>query len=277
MPVPCGTCAACLKTKAEGWYIRLENEMQNSENCFFVTLTYAEENLPRLTLEEEFVRGEIVNAIPTLYKKDCQDWIKRLRKRCKVGLKYYTVGEYGGKFGRPHYHSILFHVLPENIMKGSILAFMPTLINDTWGHGNITVEPVKGGAIRYVTNYVIETKYSKEWEYKDKPFALMSKGLGKNYIKDYEKYHSQDSSRFYTVGQGGIKRPLPRYYRDKLYPKFTRDVHAAKMQIESDKRRQKKKEKFEKRFDKQYEKYELEVNRDFEKQQDKLLIKKGKK
>ena len=36
--------------------------------------------------------------------------MKRLRKRCGDGIRFFHCGEYGEEFSRPHYHAILFTI-----------------------------------------------------------------------------------------------------------------------------------------------------------------------
>lgn len=86
----CGQCRDCRLRRTREWAIRCTHEAQMHDRSSFVTLTFAEDP-------------------GTVCKKDLQLWLKRLRK--KMGkLRYYACGEYGEKFGRPHYHAILFGV-----------------------------------------------------------------------------------------------------------------------------------------------------------------------
>ena len=107
--VPCGKCEACIDKQRKEWYIRIKEEAEHSYNSWFVTLTYDECSLPRNSL-----------GFPTFHKKDVQDFLKRLRYHLsKVDIdytylpfRYFIIGEYGSKFGRPHYHCIFFNVEP---------------------------------------------------------------------------------------------------------------------------------------------------------------------
>lgn len=97
MPVPCGKCAGCLTASRLQWAFRLRQEMRDSVECHFVTLTYDDEHVP--------IKDD---CFFTLRKKDFQDFMKRMRKHYGAILRYYAVGEYGGNFHRPHYHVLLF-------------------------------------------------------------------------------------------------------------------------------------------------------------------------
>ena len=76
----------------------------------FDTLTYKDENLPNL----KQIIPELP-AIPCFRHTDLQMFFKRLRinlaRRYNVGndnIRYLVTSEYGSKFGRPHYHLLLY-------------------------------------------------------------------------------------------------------------------------------------------------------------------------
>ena len=49
VPAGCGKCMECRKRKAREWQVRLSEEIRsNKTKCYFVTLTYSEENLQKL-------------------------------------------------------------------------------------------------------------------------------------------------------------------------------------------------------------------------------------
>lgn len=59
--------------------------------------------------------GSDAYEVASLKRKDVQDWLKRCRIAYKRNtgvdspMKYFCVGEYGTKSGRPHYHIMLFN------------------------------------------------------------------------------------------------------------------------------------------------------------------------
>ena len=101
--MPCGRCSHCRLKRSREWAIRCMHEASlyvpsvnnpsGRGNCF-ITLTYNNAHLP----EHD-----------SLCKRDFQLFMKRLRKRFGSGIRYYMCGEYGGKYGRPHYHVLLFN------------------------------------------------------------------------------------------------------------------------------------------------------------------------
>lgn len=89
----CGQCTACRITRKQEYQLRIILESRLHEHSSFVTLTYNDNYYPE--------GGN-------LSKRDLQLFIKRLRKRLKVPIKYFAVGEYGENTHRAHYHLIIF-------------------------------------------------------------------------------------------------------------------------------------------------------------------------
>lgn len=156
----------------------------------------------------------------SLHKGHLQSFFKRLRRsheRASTyrGIKYYACGEYGGKTNRPHYHVILFGSEPTEIIKN-------------WGFGKVHFGRVEPASIGYVLKYM--SKPSKIPKHKKddrlKEFAIMSKGLGKNYLQSSKmvQWHKDDLlNRMYVNIPDGKKASMPRYYKDKLYTDSERD------------------------------------------------------
>lgn len=194
--VPCGKCNFCLEARRGDWSFRIRQEMKVSSSAHFLTLTYAEEKCPK-----------VQDGIPSLRKKDLQDFYKRLRKENPLKLRYYAVGEYGTETFRPHYHSITF-----NLVNG-----VCAVLADIWGHGLVQAVEVNDARIHYVTKYHLN-KFG-EWGDRAPPFAVMSRrpGLGCNYLDTHASWHRK-GMRGYTLVNGVLGR-LPRYYADKLFTK----------------------------------------------------------
>lgn len=200
--VPCGKCAGCLQARREDWTNRIMYEMDVSSSAYFITLTYAEENI---------TQGE---THPTLVKSDLQNFFKRLRKRIYPNkIRYYAVGEYGTRTLRPHYHIILFN-LPPNMVEE---------IQASWQNGFAQIGTVNRGSVHYVTKYHVNKNIYPEGS--EPSFATMSRkpGLGANYIDKYATYHDGQIDRCYILHPGGIKSRLPRYYKDRLYSESERE------------------------------------------------------
>lgn len=189
--VPCGVCINCLQNRRLGWYIRLR-EHSKKYVCHFLTLTYSDENLTYAAVK------------PTLVRRDVQLFIKKLRKTTVNKLTYYLVGEYGTKSSRPHYHIILYNYdgdLYDKSLK-------------CWNMGNVVVTLANERRLMYTTKYHINKgSYPTGCS---PPFALMSKGIGLNYVEEFDKFHRGKLDKlYYQLYQ--FKEPLPRYYKQRLY------------------------------------------------------------
>lgn len=211
MSVPCGKCVPCLVSKRGDWSLRLEQEHRASKSAHFVTLTYDQKHL---------------RTNQSLCKRDLQLYLKRLRKKDGTNsIRYYAVGEYGSKSGRPHYHIILFNSNEEHIR----LSW-----KDSRGHsiGLVHVGSVTEASISYCTKYIIQKDmYPEELE---KPFATMSRryGIGGMYLSDLIIEWHQLDDRNYLIKPGNIKCRLPRFYRDKIfYGKQKERVSASAMKL----------------------------------------------
>ena len=134
IPVNCGKCPSCIKRRTSQWSFRLRKEALRSISAHFVTLTYDTENVP-LTK-----RGYM-----TLNTRDMELFFKKLRKqedKRGVKIKYFYVGEYGGKTNRPHYHAIIYNADVNNIDK-------------TWDKGQTHFGEVNGASIGYSLKYIM--------------------------------------------------------------------------------------------------------------------------
>lgn len=127
------------------------------------------------------------------------------------------VGEYGDRFFRPHYHILLFN------MEGNLDEIHITLLN-TWGMGIVHISPVTIGRFNYTLKDMMKQQ-NKEWLLESvPPFRTSSKNLGLNYVQSHFDWHQADIERNYVATEGGGKRRLPRYYREKIYDKGQRNT-----------------------------------------------------
>ncbi|AKI26875.1 replication protein VP4 [Microviridae Bog1249_12] len=206
--VPCGKCGSCLKRKISDWTIRLQNEFKRSKTSAFLTLTYQE-------------------APDQLDKTHLQKFFRRLRKK-GVNFSYFALGDYGDTFGRPHYHVLAFERT----------SYLRDVLNQSWRSGKDEVlmgfthyKPMSFGRIHYVVKYGLLAKldWNKEQETRKPPFFLMSQSIGSCYLTDdILDYHKKRGVWHYQDGR--YKKPLPRYYRDKLFTAAYRQIHNLKYQ-----------------------------------------------
>jgi hypothetical protein len=200
----------CRIARATQWKLRLIHELDSWDQACFITLTYNDEHVP--------FGG-------TLVKRDLQLFFKRLRKSLDgKKIRYYACGEYGGDYGRPHYHAIVFGTCFSDVVLFSSVrnnnsycnTYTSKSLEKTWGLGFCTVGSVTADSCQYVTGYVEKKLYGDvaNIEYGDRipPFQVQSQGLGLDFAKNNRE---QLESQMYTTIKGK-KICLPRYYVDKL-------------------------------------------------------------
>lgn len=158
IPVPCGKCPKCLSRRTSGWSFRLMQHEKTAQTAYFITLTYDTKNV-----------NISKNGFMSLCKRDVQLFFKRLRKSHEKGtvIKYFAVGEYGGKTQRPHYHIILFNA---DVNK----------IQTAWNLGSVHYGEVSEASVGYTLKYMMKKSKIPMHRNDDrvKEFSLMSKGLG---------------------------------------------------------------------------------------------------
>lgn len=207
-------------------------------NACALTLTYDEE------------------TCPSDYSVDVREWqlfAKRLRQKmwrahrkamgagltakslAKTfrGARYLAVGEYGGRFLRPHYHALLFgqdftsdgvHQVDDN---GNPYWESATL-KELWPNGIHRVQPLTPETVNYICRYVVKKlveKHTHENEERtnaltgetwtvQKPFMVMSRrpGIGATWFNKY----GRDVFPRDKVYSKGKMLPVPRYYFSKL-------------------------------------------------------------
>ena len=198
--VPCGKCIECLKLRVNSWFVRLMNEQKHSDSSLFLTLTIDDENLE---YSEDWQ--------PQLCYRDVQLFIKKLRKQnakhTKNKIKYFAVGEYGSLTARPHYHLIIFNVHDRKD------------IEKCWTLGNIHIGKMEPASTYYTLKYALKraTKIKKTDDLRTVEKAIMSRGLGINFLTEkMVNFYKDDVSRGIIL-EDGKKLPLPRYYRDKIF------------------------------------------------------------
>lgn len=197
----------CRKSRMDSWLLRLRHESSFFDGqVSFVTLTYREEDLPYVSSVSDSGLDNSC-SVPSLCKKDYQDFFKRLRKVLSPKkIKYFIAGEYGAMTRRPHYHAIIFGCTDVSI------------ISQAWNRGYVKVLPARNESFRYVAKYIQKDVTPREQllRYKavgiEPPFIRQSTGLGKLHaIANSERYKAS-----LLVRQGSKRYPLPRYYRKVL-------------------------------------------------------------
>jgi len=192
----------------------------HEESCF-ITLTYRDDDLP---------------CPPTLSKREHQLFVKKLRRRLgSRRISFFLAGEYGDRYGRPHYHAIIFGWWPKDAVPwkkaadGSQL-YTSELLDKTWGYGFASVGAVTFASAMYVAQYVVkkQQKLSEdpgaytwldpetgEFVCLEPEYAVQSRrpAIGKRWLA---KYGESDAYRHDSLVANGFETGLPRYYRKEL-------------------------------------------------------------
>jgi hypothetical protein len=179
--------------------------MCHNDNSF-LTLTYDDDHLPD--------KGNLVPA-------DTQKWLKRFRKAiAPKKVRYFLVGEYGEKSGRPHYHASLFGVGPE---------YLP-VVQQTWSKGFCSLYEFNETTAQYVAGYIIKKltrKGDPKLNGKHPEFARMSNrpGIGADAMQIIADQLHSDAGLDSILAEGDVPKslkigkkqyPLGRYLRRKL-------------------------------------------------------------
>lgn len=139
--------------------------------------------------------------------------MKRLRKLVVARgerLRYYLVGEYGSKTARPHYHAIIMNATAEEISSAWTLNGVRL--------GFLYFGDVKSASVGYTLKYMLKDYRKKYSDTRQPTFSLMSKGLGLAYLTDAViNWYHQDITRGFVELVGGVKVPLPRYYKLRIF------------------------------------------------------------
>lgn len=196
--IGCGVCMECMKQRANGWRVRLMEEIKTNKNGKFVTLTFNKESLEHL---KNITESNDENHIATIAVRL---FLERWRAKYGKSVRHWLVTEKGHTgTKRIHLHGIIW---------------TDKDINERWGYGFVHEgKYVNEKTINYIVKYVMkQDKDNREFKAK----ILTSKGIGSNYINTYNakknKYKGERTEETYKLKNGG-KTALPQYYRNKIY------------------------------------------------------------
>lgn len=235
--IPCGKCGRCLQRRKMEWSFRMYDELIHSKTAYFVTLTYAPETVPynkygkktliptreidlKIKAQEEGRKRKTKKWKEQLVDRSLQGFFKRLRQNQKRSgytteshkvnltphdkIKYFGCGEYGEERSRPHMHAIIFNA--------SRIA-----IEKSWTLGDVQVVQATQETIMYCMKYLDKKHGSEKDKLKEPEFQTMSEGIGKHYIEKQKHWHKKNLDILYVMTETGIKIPMPKYYRDKIF------------------------------------------------------------
>lgn len=200
IPLGCGKCLPCRINRRRQWMWRQYLESLCHDHSSFVTLTYADSFLPQ--------DGALEPVALQLF-------LKRLRRALHPRrIRFFAVGEYGGRTRRPHYHLSLFGL--SGFDPGDVLA-----VAKSWPSGFTQVAEFNHHTAQYVAGYTVKKLKDKDdgiiWKVPE--FARMSnrpgigalamETIGKQLLDNYQGWPSGDVPSELSIGKRKI--PLSRY------------------------------------------------------------------
>lgn len=254
--IGCGQCWECRlqKSRDKANQMILEKAMYPEEECWFITLTYADEYIPfhkSLNMDT----GEIIEGV-SLNKEDAQKFIKRLRRyyeyKYKVkGIRYVIAGEYGSQTHRPHYHAIIYGLpLDESkLKKYKINELGQTIwtheeLEKLWGKGFVTIGRVTWESCAYVARYMMKKQYGKQAWYYGAIGAIpefinqsLKPAIGRGYlIENIDDIYKTDSIPIANKKTAQLVKPpksFDNYYRQIMPEAFEEIQRSRKKKAEN--------------------------------------------
>lgn len=153
--IKCGQCVGCRLERSRQWAVRCVHEAKLYDRNCFISLTYDPEHVPPFS---------------TLRYPDFQKFMKRLRRwsdrhtagfRVRPVIHFYMAGEYGDKFGRPHYHACLFNFdFPDRVFfchspSGHKL-YRSKLLEKLWPFGFSSIGELNFETAAYTARYIMK-------------------------------------------------------------------------------------------------------------------------
>lgn len=246
--LPCGKCIGCRLDYSKEWATRCMLEAKEYEENYFITLTYNDENLPKMGALFDKETGEILykpseTRTGCLKKEDTTKFLKDLRNYFyyhynHTGIRFYLCGEYGSSnnTARPHYHAILFN-LPlrkfgielEHLFnnKENQPIYKCSELESIWGRGIISVGAVEWSSCAYVSRYITkkingpgsDITYAEKGQIKE--FVNMSRkpGIAREYYERNKEniYENDEILEIMKTVKGKSIKPKPGKYYDRLY------------------------------------------------------------
>lgn len=230
--LPCGQCMGCRIDKSRAWALRCVQESTLHEDNCFITLTYNDKN---------------VNSFGSLEKQHLQNFMKELRRKYankttynshtglttkNTGIRFFSCGEYGNNFDRPHYHILLFgfdfddkeYLKTEN----GYPCYTSEKLSKLWRKGFHLIGECSYESAAYIARYCTKkltgkkadetyqttNPYTGEIYPLEPEFIIMSRnpGIGKKW---FDKFKGDLYPKDYITLNGKVFR-TPKYY-DKLF------------------------------------------------------------
>lgn len=226
--LPCGQCIGCRLERSRQWAIRCVHEASLWEQNCFITLTFNDQHAP--------LDG-------SLDVRDFQLFMKRLRKKFGANIRFYHCGEYGTKYGRPHYHACLFNFDFQDktlwkVINGQRL-YRSAALEELWPFGYSSVGTVTFESAAYVARYIMKKITGEQADshyervdsdgvvtYLKPEYTTMSRrpGIASAW---FEKYKTDVYPGDFVVLKNKKMKP-PRYYDNIMELKYPSEIKRIK-------------------------------------------------
>ena len=158
--VSCRECDQCCATYKNTWVSRCVAEKITYPHALAFTLTYANGPDASPPLGSKVFRYRDVSL---MWKRLRRAGVKRWGK--SFTLRYVVVGERGTRFGRCHYHGVMFSNFPVQELgtfsnsEGECKFQQKTRLNWTaWGHGFCDFQKADRKGMSYVLKYILKSR-----------------------------------------------------------------------------------------------------------------------
>lgn len=148
---PCGQCTPCRIRRKSCWTLRNILESQHAVTSSFWTLTLSEQGM--LDLASRGPRALIRSFMDALRKSES-------RQGNSAPIRYFGALEFGGTFGRPHFHMLLYNLVanyrqPVQYQRGLP---RPQLAISLWPHGSVDIGEHNLATMNYTIEYLTKAQ-----------------------------------------------------------------------------------------------------------------------
>lgn len=213
MSYPCGQCLPCRVKRQSAWELRNLLEYQTSDTSSFVTLTINDTQMQNWA-----------SLPPSKQLRRFFDALRAVERRAQVTtqIRFFGCLEYGGAFGRPHYHLLVYGqvatLIPPIPRKNGLPAHQLDIAQ--WPHGHIDVGTVTRQSIRYVASYL-----TKDLSQQTTLFRTIRPGIGSTGIQALAESIARKQRTLCTMPAyfqiGGRKYPLDTFTRNSFRKAYT--------------------------------------------------------
>lgn len=180
---PCGQCLNCKVNHRRNWVARLLLESCTHAYSVFVTLTFRDTGTPAF-----------------LRRSDLKYFYRNLRHDLPE-VRHFSVGEYGTRTGRAHYHAHIFsNSRPVDLRD----------LQKAWPYGSVHLGQTEADSIQYVFGYLFKSKKDR-WpiEVRYPELRCFSQGIGRGAYLELSSAGVLPRE-FQVLGQ---TFPVSRYFR----------------------------------------------------------------